>query len=346
MKTGRKRTAFSGRKKMIRQLHRREKGTVLPITAVYLLVAVAILALAIDLGHIFLVKSELQRVADAAALTGAMRLMTPNSGPTPGVTPVSIDCARAITAAQAVGMENDADGQPTTLANIAISLGNWNGTAFTDTGCASPSLVNAVQAVASRTADVYFGGLVTGNNTIDLSASATVLVGTVGGLPPGYPTLPLAVDSDKLPSNGDKLVLHLNPTGTDDGCWHTFYWQNPAASLIRDIINGDVETPLIQEGDNIKVKEGVSTSDLQAIRHQLSEHGGTWDVVVPVVPPYSHTGWAEVLGFAAVRVTLVEDTGGDKRIEFETLDNKLAPTTLPGGTTYYGLSTGSARLVN
>ena len=61
---------------MLARLHRRENGTVLPITAVYLLIAVAVLAVAIDLGRIFLVKSELQRVADAAALTGAMLLLT------------------------------------------------------------------------------------------------------------------------------------------------------------------------------------------------------------------------------------------------------------------------------
>jgi hypothetical protein len=107
-----------------------------------------------------------------------------------------------------------------------------------------------------------------------------------------------------------------------------------------------VESPLVRQGDSIKVKEGVSASDLQTLRGQLAEHGGTWDVVVPVIPPDSHTGWAEVLGFAAVRLTLVEATGGDKRVEMETLNNKLAPTTLPGGSTYYGLATGSARLVN
>jgi TadE-like protein len=174
----------------------------------------------------------------------------------------------------------------------------------------------------------------------------TVLVGTVGGLPPGYKTLPLAVDSDKLPSNGQKLVIHLNPTNLDDGCWHTFFWQNPAASLLRDIINGDVETPLVRVGDDIKVKEGVSDSDLKELGRALSKNGGTWDVVLPVIPPDAHTGYARVLGFAAVRMTLVDAQGQDKRVEFETLNNKLAPTTLPGGSTYYGLSTGAPRLVN
>jgi Flp pilus assembly protein TadG len=331
---------------MLRKFCRQERGAVAPISAVYLVVALALLALAIDLGHIFLVKSELQRVADSAALAGALRLMTPNTGVTPGLMPVSPDCTRAITAAQAVATRNDTDGQPTTVAHIAVSLGTWNGTSFTNTGCADPNLVDAVQAVASKTASIYFGGIITGSNTINLSASATVLVGTVGGLPPGYPTLPLAVDETKLPSNGEKLVLELNPTPTDDGCWHTFHWENPAASLLTDLINGTVETPLIRQGDFIKVKEGVAASVLQTLKTQLQNHGGTWDVVLPVVPTGSHTGWLEVLGFAAMKITLVESTGGDKRVEFETIDNKLAPTTLPGGSTKYGLSTGTPRLVN
>ncbi len=331
---------------MLRKLHRREDGAVLPIMAVYLLVGVGMLALAVDLGHIFLVKSELQRTADSAALAGALRLMTPNTGVTSGVMLVSPDCTRAIAACQAVGMQNKTDTELTPVANIAVSLGTWNGTTFSDTGCASPALVNAVQVKASRAIDIFFGGIFTGSKTINLSALATVLVGTVGGLPPGYKTLPLAVDSDKLPSNGQKLVMHLNPTPGDDGCWHTFFWQNPAASLLSDIIRGDAETPTIKEGDFIKVKEGVSDSDLKTLGKQLQQNGGTWDVVLPVIPPDSHTGWAEVLGFAAVRMTLVESQGGDKRVEFETINNRLAPTTLPGGTHYYGLSTGTPKLVN
>ncbi|MGQ9687706.1 MAG: pilus assembly protein TadG-related protein [Desulfobaccales bacterium] len=335
-----------GVKIRIRRFLRRQHGAVLPLTAVYLLVSVGFLALAIDLGHIFLVQAELQRVADAAALSGALRLMTPSSGPISGVMPASVDCARAVTMALEVGPSNKTDGRLTPRTNLTINLGTWSGGLFTATGCANPSQVNAVQAVARLTADIFFGTLLTGKNTIDLSASATALTGTVGGLPPGYRTLPLAVDADKLPSEGQRLIIHLNPTPGDDGCWHTFFWQNPSANLIRDIINGEVEVPQIRVGDYIKVKEGVAASDLQTLGRQLSNHGGTWDVVLPVIPPDSHTGWAEVLGFAAVRLTLVEDNGSDKRVEVLTLNNKLAPTTLPGRGTYFGLAAGAPRLVN
>ena len=178
-------------------------------------------------------KAELQRAADSAALGGALRLMTPNTGVVPGVTAASPDCARAITAAQAVGTRNKTDNQTTIPGQITISLGTWNGTTFSDTGCANPNLVNAIQAVSSRTIDVFFGAIITGSTTANLSATATVLVGTVGGLPPGYKTLPLAVDDDKLPSSGQKLTIHLSPTPGDDGCWHTFFWQNTSASSLE-----------------------------------------------------------------------------------------------------------------
>jgi Flp pilus assembly protein TadG len=331
---------------MLRKFYRDERGAVAAVSAIYLIVALGVLALAVDLGHMYLVKAELQRAADSAALGGALRFMTPNTGVLPGVTAASPDCARAITAGQTVGTRNQTDNQTTNLANIAVHVGTWNGTTFTETGCANPYQVNAVQAVASRTINIFFGAIITGSTTQNLSAQATVLMGSVGGLPQGYKTLPIAVDSDKFPSSGQKLVIHLNPTPGDDGCWHTFFWQNPSASLLRDIIDGNVETPPLKEGDEIKVKEGVSDSDLKDLGKALQNQGGTWDVVLPVIPPSEHTGYATVLGFAPVRMTLVDSQGKDKRVEFDTLNNKLAPATLPCGSTYYGLSTGSPRLVN
>jgi Flp pilus assembly protein TadG len=331
---------------MLQKFFRDERGAVAAVSAVYLIVAIGALALAIDLGHMYLVKAELQRAADSAALAGALRLMSPTTGIPAGVSAASPDCARAITAAQAVGTSNNTDNQATSLANISASVGNWNGSTFTETGCANPYQVNAVQAVASRTIDVFFGGIFTGSTTQNLSAQATVLVGPVGGLPPGYKCLPIALDSDKVPSSGQKLVLHLNPTPGDDGAWHTFFWQNPAASLLTDIIDGSIDTPPLKEGDQIKVKEGVSDSDLKELGKVLKDKGGTWDVVLPVIPSSEHTGWATVEGFVSVRMTKVDSQGQDKRVEFETLNNKLAPATLPGGSTYYGLSTGSPRLVN
>ena len=51
-----------------------ERGAVLPLTAMMIAVAVWCMALAIDLGHLYLVKCELQRGADAGAMAAALGL--------------------------------------------------------------------------------------------------------------------------------------------------------------------------------------------------------------------------------------------------------------------------------
>jgi len=330
----------------IRRFLGRDGGAVLPLTAVFLVVALGVMALAIDLGRVFLVKSELQRAADAAALAGALGLVTPPGG-LPGLTTMSPNCGRATALAQAVFTSNHADGLLLSMVNGTISLGIWNsGTGvFTDTGCAVPALVNAVQAVAQKTISLYFGGIITGSPTMPLSAQALVLVGSVGSVPPGARVLPLAIDSDKVPSNGQPVVIHLNPSPLDTGCWHTFFWQNPASSLLRDLITGAVESPALKVGDLIKVKEGVDNATLKELGGELDRRGGTWDVLLPVIPAGSHTGWLEVLGFCPIRLTLVDSQGQNKRLEGTTLENYVGPGLAPGGPSYFGLWSGSPRLI-
>src|SRR5687768_14693723 len=58
-----------------RRLSRRRRGAVILLFAVFLTVCVAVLALAIDLGMVANVQTDLQRSADAAALAGARDLI-------------------------------------------------------------------------------------------------------------------------------------------------------------------------------------------------------------------------------------------------------------------------------
>jgi Flp pilus assembly protein TadG len=109
------------------------------VTMLYTLVALVMLAGFVSLGsdyaRVQLVKTELQRAADAAARYGAMAL--PN-----GATAVR---ANAIAAAG----DNLADGSTVVLQNTDIEFGTWNGSTkvFTVT---SPSSATAVRVTAMR----------------------------------------------------------------------------------------------------------------------------------------------------------------------------------------------------
>jgi Flp pilus assembly protein TadG len=123
-----------------------KRGGVLVIFAVALIAMMGMAGLALDVAHLYGVKSQLQVAADAAALAGASVL----TGPT-AVTD-------ATNAATSVGAANYADVYPTGAANAGeaipvtlntgdISTGNWNGATFTVNGAP----LNAVRVVARRT---------------------------------------------------------------------------------------------------------------------------------------------------------------------------------------------------
>jgi Flp pilus assembly protein TadG len=63
-----------------RKSARAEKGVVLIWTALLVLCMVGMLGLGIDLGHLYIVKGELQNYADAAAFAAAMELNGLDSG--------------------------------------------------------------------------------------------------------------------------------------------------------------------------------------------------------------------------------------------------------------------------
>lgn len=110
---------------------------------VYVTVAMTALlgfaSLAVDLGHVYVVRSELQLAADAAARYGAAGLAT-------GVATAQ---SYAIDAAN----DNRADGTPVEIAAGDVELGLWNGTDRTFTTLTGPAraAANAVRVTTRRT---------------------------------------------------------------------------------------------------------------------------------------------------------------------------------------------------
>ncbi len=176
-----------------------EKGSITPILALSLVALVGAMALSIDLGQLFLVKNDLQNVADAAALAGAKKLLQDKDGD--GVPEVY--CDEAIQAAIDVANKNYSFGSdtPIKLTSDNVTLGKWNVNTkqFDRTGCSSdPMLVNAVKVTVNRTGDenpqvsTFFGSVLgvgdkptddpeyAGPTKLDVTASSVAMLGLAG----------------------------------------------------------------------------------------------------------------------------------------------------------------------
>jgi hypothetical protein len=332
-----------------------DRGAVLPLTALMIVVIIWCVALAIDLGRIYLVKCELQRAADAGAMAAALGLFATPPG-TQNPVPVSPDCSRAFSVCQSVVGGNQADASGLVALSNDVTFGNWDAASgtFTPTGC-TPQ-VNAVRVLlrkdntANGPVPLFFAGLMPqGLNSVNLTAQAIGLSGYVGYVPPGAGAFPLAVDANKVPLGpGDKkIILTLNPTTTDGGCWQTFFDQSPAASDLRKLVDGTTPSPALKVGDQIRVTEGVADTVMQQVKQQFDDRvhsNQDYVVLVPVIPGGSHTGLATVQGFVALKLTLVDASGGDKRLEAVTVPDYVAPGVAPGGPNF-GLWAGLPKLV-
>ena len=102
------------------KLHR--QGAIVILAAFLLAVIFACLALALDAGYICLLKSQLQRSADAAALAGVGELYQPMEGlvVTQISSPLSIEDARS--AAQQYVLTNDASSERQTGRTVTVGL--------------------------------------------------------------------------------------------------------------------------------------------------------------------------------------------------------------------------------
>ena len=333
---------------------RSTEGVAGTITALFLAVAVGAMSLAIDLGHIFLVKCELQRAADAGALSGAIGLLAIPPGAT-GPVPITPDCSRSLAVCQRIVAANTADGGSLTLPSPDVLFGTWDMATktFQAIGCSNPNLVTAVKVItrkdriANNPVPLSFSRILGGMADKEITAEAVGLTGYVGTAPPGAGTFPLAVDVNKVPPNNTPFRIHLNPNPDDDGCWHSFNIPNTNASDLRKFIDGTLATPQVSVGDQINVQNGVDDSVVQDIARQLATRtaqGQTYDVLVPIIPVGTHSTSAEVLGFATLEITEVVAQGGDNYIEGHIIPNYVAPGMVPGGPNY-GTWAGSPKMV-
>lgn len=164
-----------------------EKGAIAPIVALGLLAFVGFMALGIDLGQLYMVRNELQNVADGAALAAAKQLIRDGGGGAatvdcPAATQAAIDCAKKN---YSFGVD---DPIKITAADVTVGLWDLSTKQFTTTGCSPTATgVNAVQVTVHRSGTennpkvaTFFGNVLGTGAEKEVEATAVAYLGLAG----------------------------------------------------------------------------------------------------------------------------------------------------------------------
>jgi Flp pilus assembly protein TadG len=142
---------------------RKQSGAAVIYMFLCMVPVIACGSLAVDLGHVMLVKTQLQGAVDAAARSAAQNLMSGGSSSTAS--------SAAITSAAA----NKVDSVSQTLLSSDVVIGNWSSNTFTANGTpANAARVTGYRKLARGTAVQLTLLTIIGRGTFDLSASALV----------------------------------------------------------------------------------------------------------------------------------------------------------------------------
>lgn len=174
---------------------RSERGAILFIVAFGLVVFLGMAGLALDLGMLYNVKTDLQNATDAASLAGASQL----NGTAQGINDA---VAEALTAANTFHFNNTPVGL--TAADITFSQTRDAGYVSQAAAAGSPANIRFVKAVTTKTMDLALIKVIPGvGSTSDVAASA------VAGKSP-----PVTEACDGLsPLSPAPIIDPANPTG-------------------------------------------------------------------------------------------------------------------------------------
>jgi hypothetical protein len=285
-------------------LLRDEGGFSLVLVASSLAILIGFVALAIDIGHLLVVRNELHNASDAAALAGASYLI-PQNPPPPPAPP---DWATATTqATSAIGM-NKSDG--VTLTTGTVQVGYWDmaspppGPSYTLKSTAiSPGATDcgAVKVTVTRTVPLSFAPVI-GMKTVNVSATSTAVMASPGTANPGA-LLPMAITKEvadqrasyTCPGNTFRIGSSYHYPSSEAGQWTSFFLDDNNVPTIRDLIANGNPDP-VHVGDLIWIEPGTKTTIYSSIPVGA-------DVVLPVIQNIVTHAEVPVLGFVCFHIT-------------------------------------------
>lgn len=193
---------------MLFPLLKKRNGQALVLTAIMLPVLLGMAAMAIDVGYLFLTKSQLQTAADQGALAGGYDL---NGG-----SPSTIN---AQTNALAYARKQPGKATDTVLATVTYT-----------------STMKSVKVDTSRTLNLFFAPVI-GKNASTVTASATAQVIPTTSIPPGAPPFVIKAPTNIIWQGGPQgdsysqpYYMKKNPTGVQDFTYVNGVFKNPTSN--------------------------------------------------------------------------------------------------------------------
>lgn len=276
-------------RKLIR-FSQEHQGAAGMMTALLIIIFVALLAVVIDLGHLHGVRNELQNAADSGALAGARALIKMEDYPVVPV-PDPPYCQTARDMAQAATQANKSDGtsiQVDIALDVTLGWWDWSANTFTPKGAGVCSLeqINAVNVVAKRVSSGGTGPVfltfakLFGLDTADVKASSVAAVGYLKQNCTFY-LLGLLYNNDpnswfqKFLNQHSYLTLNTgseNDKTMDEGAWaDPFNNGYTPSQFIKDYFKGRVVPECSGAGDKVDLQGGVDASILHSIKDKLAE---------------------------------------------------------------------------
>jgi len=333
---------------------RNSRGVAAVMTALFLVVLLAMGAAAIDIGHALVARNELQNVSDAAALAGTRALGLIYEGMTVAAQQSYVlssgDAATVIAAVQATASANSAAGVSITVDPADVAIGTWD--PYTRTHTPTVNQPKAVRVLSRRDASANgaittFLANIVGMSSVDVRAVATADMSAVGQTAPGQLDVPFGISEYYFTQFGCGDAIKFYPNdGTPMACsaWHTFDLSPANANTLRNTVidgltSGTYTTPATGPGDTLNFINGNVASafpNLITLYDAKKDSAGNWDVFVPVyqspdcTPP---NGPIAIVGYAEARITNVQGSP-DHLITATILCNIFEGNTTGGGPPY------------
>jgi Flp pilus assembly protein TadG len=317
-----------------------DSGAVLVLGAILMVVFLGCAALAIDIGHLMVVKNELQNAADAGSHDGA-RALVPYinlAAPVPY-------WSNGQTVAEQSVKRNKSDG--VLLTDCQVEVGYWNLT----NGVLQPTNINptnldapAVRVTVSRVAGQNSGavlpflGQVLGINFMNVSAHATSVISgssavNAHGLFPLAVAQQLVIDHwDDCPAYKFRIGSDYHYEETEAGQWTTFLVDENNVPYVRKLMeNGSPDKICI--GDKIWIEPGTKDT----LWAQCQDFVGK-TVTLPVVKTdFSTHAYTPVLGFVPFYIEEAQG-GSGKFIRGHFVRDHIDRDGAPGGPSYGNFS--------